>query len=127
MDTQGHILLVEDDAIIQNLIATILDSAGYGVVCAKDGEAGWDALSGSRFDLLITDNNMPNLSGLGLVRRLRAAQFTLPVLLISGEIPHHVKDLETLVTPGGILEKPFSMSKLLAHVRSLLVFAEASS
>jgi DNA-binding response OmpR family regulator len=121
MDAHGHILVVEDDTIIQRFIVVMLEGAGYSVTCAGDGEAGWEALSEGNFDLLITDNNMPKLSGLEMIRRLRAVSLTLPVILISGDIPRGAKDLTTLLTPGLALQKPFTMRQLLGYVRANLV------
>ncbi len=117
----GRILVVEDDSTIQRLITTMLEVAGYRVVCAGDGEAGWDVLIAGTFDLLILDNNMPRLSGIDLLRRLRAIPLNLPVLLISGDLPKGEKDFAALVTPGVALSKPFSMAQLLGHVRAHLV------
>lgn len=117
-----RILIVEDDDIIQRLITLTLEAAGYSIVCANDGEAGWDAVNAANFDLVITDNNMPRLSGIELIRRMRDAGMTsLPVLLISGEIPRTAKNFASLITPGLAVEKPFSMAKLLGHVRANLV------
>lgn len=121
MDNHGRILVVEDDAVIQRLIGTMLDGAGYSTVFAEDGEAGWHALHSGSFDLVITDNNMPKVTGVEMIRRLRNVYQHLPVILISGEVPRHVHDLTSLLTPGLALEKPFSMAQLLGHVRSQLV------
>lgn len=120
---QGRILVVEDDAVIQRLIGTMLDGAGYFIAFAEDGEAGWEALNSGHFDLVITDNNMPKVTGVDMIRRLRATHHHLPVILISGEIPRHVPDLKTLLTPGLALEKPFTMAQLLGQVRAQLVAA----
>jgi DNA-binding response OmpR family regulator len=119
----GRILVVEDDAVIQRLIGTMLDGAGYFIAFAEDGEAGWQALNSGSFDLVITDNNMPKVTGVEMVRRLRETHQHLPIILISGEIPRHVEDLTALLTPGLALEKPFSMAQLLGHVRTQLVAA----
>jgi two-component system response regulator MprA len=128
MNAIARILLVEDDGIIQRLIATMLEGIGYSVVCAEDGEAGWQVLNGGEsYDLVITDNNMPKLSGLDMIRRLRAVPMNLPVILISGEIPRGAKDLDSLLTPGLALEKPFGMAKLLGHVRDCLISVGSSS
>ncbi len=123
MEHHGRILVVEDDAIIQRLIGTMLEGAGYSVAFAEDGEAGGQALSSGNFDLLITDNNMPKVSGVEMIRHLREAQHHLPIILISGEIPRHIPDLPALLTPGLALEKPFSMAQLLGHVRAQFVAA----
>lgn len=116
----GRVLLVEDDTIIQGLIAMSLSKAGYHVKCAQDGEAGWEVFSSEHFDLLITDNNLPNLTGVELIRRLRATDRHLPVLLISGQVPWNTPGLETLLSPGMAMEKPFSMARLLETVHGVM-------
>ncbi len=116
----GQILLVDDDAEIREPIALLLDGAGYCVGCAADGEAAWEALCAARFDLLITDHEMPRLTGVELLRRVRARPLDLPAIMISGLMPWSEPDLKSLLRPGAMMEKPFSMGDLLATVRSFL-------
>lgn len=122
----GPILLVDDDREIQDILARTLRGAGYGVSCAEDGEAGWDELCAGRFDLLITDYKMPRLSGLGLLRRVRAVPLDLPVILTSANMPWHVPELMTLLTPGTAIEKPYTLTGLLATVRSIVNHQQAT-
>jgi DNA-binding response OmpR family regulator len=98
----------------------VLWAAGYRVSSAEDGEEGWSALCAGSYDLLITDHDMPRLSGLDLLRRLRAVKFDLPVILISGNMPWAEPDLLGMLQPGLALEKPFSFVGLMATVSSLL-------
>lgn len=116
----GRVLLIEDDPIIQGLVAMSLQKAGYQVRCADDGEKGSELLGSDHFDLLITDNNLPKLTGVGLIRQLRATDHQMPILLISGQIPWQTPDLEKLLSPGMALEKPFAMARLVESVRSLM-------
>jgi YesN/AraC family two-component response regulator len=60
---------------------------------AEDGEFGWEALQAKNYDLLITDNNMPKVSGLELVKKLRSARMALPVILASGAMPEELNRL----------------------------------
>jgi len=60
--------VVEDDLSILQLSTSVIKSSGFQVDTAVDGAAGWDALHTSSYDLLITDNNMPKLSGVELVQ-----------------------------------------------------------
>jgi DNA-binding response OmpR family regulator len=115
-----HVLVVDDDSGVRNLLTILLRGAGYRVSCAADGEAGWEALCSGGVDALITDHDMPRLSGLGLLRRVRAARRQVPVILISGRMPEGEVDLPQLLSPGFALQKPFSMAEFLAKVRSLL-------
>ena len=107
-----HILGVVDDATILNLEAKILERNGHHVETAENGEAAWQALQDGNYDLLVTDNLMPGISGLALVRQLRRASLTLPVVMVSGT-------LQSLDTPKltrdpwsrihGFVGKPFTV------------------
>ena len=123
----AHILIVDDDPAIRGTVALLLGNAGYRVGCAEDGEAGWNALCSARPDLLITDHEMPKLTGLELLRRVRAASHPLPAILISGSLPRCDADLESLLQPGAVLPKPFSFGALLAKVQELLERSRAPS
>jgi DNA-binding response OmpR family regulator len=123
----GHILVVDDDPEIRKIIALLLSGAGYRVDCAADGEAGWDALCADSFDLLIIDHEMPKLTGLELLRRVRAGPLHLPAIMISGFMPSGEADLEWLLRSGAAMEKPFMFGALLAKVRELLNGSPAGS
>ncbi len=116
----GRILVVDDDPDLRNLLFHLLCGAGYDVCCASDGETGWSTLIASRFDLVITDHTMPRLSGLNLLRRLRAGNLTVPVILLSGSMPWFEPDLLSLLSPGVAIEKPFTIVTLFHEIRSLL-------
>ena len=118
---KNHILIVDDDAAIRDVLANLLRRSGYFVSCAIDGEAGWEALCTNEFDALITDHAMPRLTGLDLLRRVRSGTLNaLPVILISGEMPWGESDLLSLVWPGMAMEKPFSFIEMLTSVRTVL-------
>lgn len=114
------ILVVDDDPSVQTLLAIGLRRTGYRVECREDGEAGWAALRESSFDLLITDHNMPKLTGVDLLRRLRAVPLHLPAILLSGNLPTQEPDLPRLLHPGAALAKPVLWTELLRQVRLLL-------
>jgi len=127
-DARGdRILLIEDDVAIREIMAGMLQAAGYYVRCAENGYEGWDALCEERFDGFITDHNMPELTGLELLRRARADAVSIPVLFISGDIPWHEPDLLELLVPGLVMEKPFTARELLANVRRMLTEFVAAS
>src|SRR5262249_51365561 len=79
-----RILLVGEDPTLSRLMSLFLHHAGYAVDTAADGEQGWVALKLKHYDLLMTDNDMPRLTGLELVRRLRETGMTLPIIVVSG-------------------------------------------
>jgi len=116
----SRILVVDDDSEIREIIAVFLRRAAHQVDTANDGGAGWVALCANAYDLLITDHMMPKLTGLELVRRLRAVPRALPCILISGEPPWHEADLWSLMQPGAVVQKPFALGDLLAKAQVLL-------
>lgn len=115
------ILVVDDDAGVRNVLACILRHADHEVICASDGEEAWEALCSSGYDGMITDHDMPRLSGLDLIRRMRAIPSNLPVVMISGKMPWEEIDFLGLLQPGIALAKPFSCSEVLAEVGRLFV------
>jgi len=115
-----RILMVEDDVSILQFSTSVLMSSGFQVDTAVDGEAGWDALHTSSYDLLITDNNMPKLSGVELVQKLRSAHMTLPVVMASGAIPTEALNRNPSLELAATLAKPFTMDELLGTVKKAL-------
>jgi DNA-binding NtrC family response regulator len=115
-----RILVVDDDIAVLQLCADVLSSSGYEVDAAADGAAGWDALHARSYDLLITDNNMPRLSGIELVKKLRSAQMTLQVVLASGTVPIEGLNRDPSLQLAGTLLKPFTNDELLDTVKKAL-------
>jgi len=116
-----RILLVDDDALILALCSSVLARSGYLVDTAQDGEAAWKALDAARyapgsFDLLITDNNMPNVTGVELVARLRSVSANMPVIMATGFPPGDAGYLNL----SAILAKPFTPDELLRTVGEVL-------
>jgi two-component system OmpR family response regulator len=119
-NTAHRILLVDDDNEMRHASACVLARSGYHVDAAEDGEAGWQAIDANNYDLLITDNEMPRLSGLELVERVRSQRRKLPVILASGTVPldrhQWLRELEITAT----LQKPFTIAQLLQTVKEVL-------
>src|SRR5579859_935677 len=80
-----RILVVDDDADIRQLSTDVLIQHGYHVDAAEDGAAAWEALQLKRYDLLVTDNEMPKLSGVELLEKLHAARMALPIIMATGK------------------------------------------
>jgi DNA-binding response OmpR family regulator len=125
----SRILVVEDDPDIRRINAVALHRAGYHVDTAEDGLAGWKVLkvlkpvrhAPENYDLLITDHDMPGLTGLALVQKLRTAHMTLPVIMATGNFP--VEDLlgrYSWLQPAFTLLKPYSIKVLLGTVEAVL-------
>ena len=115
-----RILVVEDDEAIRQLNAQVLAGSGYQVHAAEDGAAGWEALHANTFALLITDHDMPRLSGLELVKKMRSERMTLPVILTSGSLPTEELERHPWLQLAATLLKPFSPDQLLETVQEVL-------
>jgi len=87
---------------------------------AEDGQAGWEALQGKRYDLLITDNNMPRVTGVELLKRLRSEGEDLPAILISGAMPTEELRRNPWLELDAALSKPFTSSELIDVVKTVL-------
>lgn len=115
-----RILVADDDVYTRELNAGVLIRSGYEVDTVADGAAAWRALDGERYDLLITDQRMPRVTGLELVQKLRSEDMTLPVILTSELEP--VDDLKRF--PGliidAVVKKPCTLEDLLQAVRRVL-------
>jgi two-component system cell cycle response regulator CpdR len=117
----SRILVVDDEPMVRALIARALSDEGYEVVAVANGQAALDAARGAeaRFDLIITNNYMPGLSGAELIARVRQDFPSLPILHVDditrrGRIPPLPTDIPTLY-------KPFSIAALRAAVLELLL------
>ena len=125
-----RILIVEGEPDLRQLNAEVLVSHGYQVETAEDGKAGWKTLHATRlspesYTLLITDHDMPGLSGLALVKKARAVRMALPVIMAIGTLP--TEDLFTRypwLQPAAALVKPYSIEQLLGMVQLVLHAAD---
>ena len=115
-----RILVVDEDRDLRRLYTEALARPGYHVDAAEDGAAGWEALRANNFNLLITEHNLPTLTGVELVGKLRAARMTLPVILTAVRLPIHELARNPSLQPVAVLPKPFHISQLLETVRAVL-------
>jgi DNA-binding response OmpR family regulator len=116
----NRILFVDDNLNVREASAKVLISSGYHVDAAEDGEAAWKALHATNYDLLITDQAMPKLSGVELVKKVRVAQMKLPVVLVSAALPTEELDQHPWLQLAAIMLKPFTVDELLKTVRVAL-------
>jgi two-component system, OmpR family, response regulator len=120
MDTPDHILIVDDDAEIRNLLSQYLTKNGLRVTAVANGRAMWQALEAGRIDLIVLDLMLPGEDGLTLCRNLRAKSSDIPVIMLTarGEETDRILGLE--MGADDYLAKPFSARELLARVKAIL-------
>lgn len=115
-----HILVVEDDSYMRQLSAESLSLCGYHVDAAEDGAAAWDAIQLESYDLVITDNSMPKVTGVELLKKLRSACMALPVIMATGTLPQEEFTRSPWLQPAATLVKPYTIAQLLRTVHEVL-------
>ena len=113
------ILVVDDEAAYQEVLAKMLTKVGYRVITAADGNEALTLSENSHFDLIISDIFMPNLNGYALAARIRAKDPDVPIILISGYLSQDTA--KNLL--GGSTEyiaKPVDSELMIAAVHRLM-------
>jgi two-component system chemotaxis response regulator CheY len=116
------ILAIDDSASIRQMVAFTLKSSGYEVVDAVDGMDGLDKAKAKSFNLILTDQNMPRMDGLTLIKNLRALpQYkTVPILMLTTESSDAMKQQGRAAGATGWLVKPFDPQKLIEVVKKVI-------
>ena len=120
MEKLKEIMVVDDEAGIRALLSDALIQKGYSVTLAKNGKDSLKQLKKHRFDLLITDINMPQLNGLELIRVMKKKGRKEKVILISGEPVDDTLLNNESMPVFAQLKKPFGMNQFLDTVISAL-------
>jgi CheY-like chemotaxis protein len=115
-----RILVADDDEGMRCLSSNVLSDTGFDVHVACDGEQAWDALCHGHFDLLITDNDMPRLTGMKLIERIRETGMQLPVIIASGSVLTASAHESPQLQIAAVLSKPFSIAELINAARFAL-------
>lgn len=117
-----HILIVDDSPSIRQMVSFTLKSAGYAVSEAKDGQDALQQAQKNRFDCVFTDQNMPVMDGLTLIKSLRGLgnYSRTPILMLTTEAGDDMKSQGRAAGATGWLVKPFDPQKLLDVVKKVL-------
>ena len=118
--------MVEDDRNIRRLNAEKLINYGYHVDAAKDGAVAWDALQLNSYNLLITNQYLPKVSGDELLYKIHGARMSLPIIMATRNLPTWEFVLNPWLLPATMLLKPYTYEKLLGTVKNVL-YATASA
>jgi len=126
-----RVLVIEDEVrLAENIAAALREGAGFAVDCATDGETGWQLTriasltgasgSASCYDLIVLDLMLPEMDGLAVLKRVRAAKNRTPVLILTARSER--KSVIELLNAGAddYLTKPFDLGELIARVKALI-------
>jgi CheY-like chemotaxis protein len=112
------ILVIDDEAPVRQLVTEVLRARGHSVTAASSGREGLERFRVGRFDLVITDLGMPDITGWDVARAVRGTSPVLPVLVLTGWAD--AVDAPPDVGVTGILTKPFDVTKLAERVAAAL-------
>ena len=120
----ADILLVEDSPEVSMTVREILATAGHSVEDAPSGKEALVLLKASKFDLIVTDIWMPGMDGIALLKEIRGAGNTIPVVVISGGAPNapltYTAPLAATFGANMVIYKPFEKDELLKAVDTVL-------
>lgn len=116
------ILAVDDSGSLRQMLAFSLKAAGYGVIEAVDGEDGLEKARKQTVDLVLTDQNMPGMDGLSLIRALRGMKNyqSVPILMLTTESGDDMKAMGKAAGANGWMVKPFDPARLTEVIRKLI-------
>jgi two-component system phosphate regulon response regulator PhoB len=113
------ILVIEDEEAQRLILQHNLEEAGYEVICAENGEIGWELIEDYRPDLIVLDWMMPKLSGIELCRQIKSSAKTknTPIIMLSArsEEVDRIRGLE--IGADDYVSKPYSIKELLARIK----------
>ncbi len=114
-------LIVDDSPTMRNMLKAAMQEEGFDCTTAQDGEKALKAARTEKFDVILTDINMPNMDGIELIRQLRTQDNTkfTPILVISTESGENVKQAGKAAGASGWMVKPFHPDTLAKAVRKI--------
>ena len=117
-----HILIVDDSPSIRQMVQVTLKSASYQVSTAEDGQAALDMCKRMQYDFVVTDQNMPRMDGLTLIKSLRNLNSyrVTPIMVLTTEASDAMKAQGRAAGATGWMVKPFDPQKLLAVAARVL-------
>ena len=122
----AQILVADDEACITTIVSKKLRNAGFDVLVAMDGQEAFDRAMAERPDLLVTDLQMPLMSGLELCARLTAElPETIPTILLTAKGFELEPEQLSRLPICRVMTKPFSLRELLDNIREALAAAVA--
>ena len=116
------ILTVDDSKVIRDLVEAVLIDNGHEVVTADDGVQGLDAVRNNQFDMILSDINMPNMTGISMVSKVRRIEGYehIPIVMLTTESSDFKKSKAKNTGATGWLQKPFDPDRLMKAVNKLV-------
>lgn len=119
---RARVLVVDDSVSIRQMVEMTLRSADFDVTLAEDGQHALEVCMNKTFDFVLTDQNMPRMDGISLVRALRtkSAFQRTPILMLTTESGDDMKQQGRAAGATGWMVKPFDPDKLISVISKLM-------
>lgn len=114
------ILVVDDSEFMRETVTATLSIFNYEAMSASDGLDALKKYESGEFELIITDINMPELDGIGLIKEIRKKNQDIPIIVLTTESEDDIKTEALEIGADGWLVKPFQPPQLLSMIRELL-------
>ena len=116
------IMTADDSASVRQMVSFSLKQNGYDVIEAVDGKDALNKLATQKVDMLITDLNMPNLDGIGLIKGVRGGSFNkfIPIIMLTTESQDSKKGEGKAAGAAGWIVKPFKPEQLIAVIKKVM-------
>ncbi len=115
-----HILAVDDSQTMRDLVKEALETAGYKVTVAENGEDGLKKFREGKFDLVIADINMPVMDGIAMIKEIRKISKEVPIITLTTETEEAKKQEGRKAGADGWITKPFRPAQFLDIVKQIL-------
>lgn len=119
---KASILFADDEQAIRDLFQTYLEKYGYQLTTCKNGEEAWRkfAAEPAKWDLLVTDQNMPRLTGTELIQKIRKIRPDIPIILATGYSENITTEEFVKLNISAMLRKPTPMDKMVEYIQKTL-------
>lgn len=123
------ILIVDDEAMARRMLGRTLQKAGYEFIEARDGLHAWELLSESRPDAMITDIDMPRMSGQELCKRIKEEMpdRRFPIFVVTSKTAIEHREWSSGIPRLSFFEKPLSLRRLVGHLEAVLDDSDIST
>jgi len=115
-----RILVVDDDEFIRDMVLTKLSRSGFDVTTAKNGTDALNLIETSRFDLVITDFQMPGMDGYALASSIQQDSDCTPVIMMTGHVDEIILQAKAEGCIDCLIQKPFQFKEIKAAIKDLL-------
>ena len=116
----AHILAVDDSATMRDMVKDTLETGGYEVTLAEDGQDGLNKFQSGKFSLVIADVNMPVMDGITMIAEIRKLDEEIPIITLTTEAEESMKQKGRAAGADGWIVKPFRPAQFLDIIKQIL-------